>query len=99
MGWLLALVYNALGDVGVQLPERYHRAHVETLRRTYLNRSGRMYLTPAALIVYLDPFPGQQDLVSLLDDVNAQQCRLPWLDNRRLVLSLTPAAHAQRGGP
>jgi hypothetical protein len=99
IGWLLALVYNALADLGVQLPERYHRAHVETLRRTFLNRPGKMYLTPAALIVCLDPFRGQQDLIPLIDEANAEQCRIPWLENRRLILSLTPDTPAQPGGP
>jgi hypothetical protein len=97
IGWLLALVYNALGDLGVQLPDRYHRAHVETLRRTFLNRPGKMYLTGEALIVYLDPFREQEVLIPLIDEVNAEQCRIPWLENRRLVLSLTPGQ--QRGGP
>jgi len=32
---LLALVYIAVGYLGVRLADRYHRAHVETLRRTY----------------------------------------------------------------
>ena len=96
IGWLLALVYNAIGDLGVQLPDRYHRAHVDTLRRTFFNRPGQLYCTPEALIVTLDPFPEQEALAPLIDDVNAEQCRLPWLDNRRLVLSLSP----QRGrGP
>jgi hypothetical protein len=91
IGWLVALLYNAIGDLGVQLPERYHRAHVDTLRRTFFNRPGQLYCTPEALIVCLDPFPEQESLVPLLDDVNAEQCRLPWLDNRRLVLALSPS--------
>ena len=99
IGWLLALVYNALGDLGVQLPERYHGAQVETVRRTFLNRPGKLYVTPEALIVYLDPFREQQALLPLIDDLNAEQCRLPWLGNRRLVLSLTPGAPSQPGGP
>jgi hypothetical protein len=99
LGWLLALVYNAVGDLGVQLADRYHRAHVETLRRTFLNRPGKLYLTPAALIVYLDPFRGQEELVPVIDGVNAAQCRIPWLENRRLLISLTPGTQAQRGGP
>jgi len=99
IGWLLALVYNAVGDLGVQLADRYHRAHVATLRRTFLNRPGKLYLTPAALIVYLDPFRGQEELVPVIDDVNAEQCRIPWLANRRLIISLTPGPQAQRGGP
>jgi len=99
IGWLMALVYNAVGDLGVQLSERYHRAPVETLRRTFLNRPGKLYLTPAALIVYPGPFRGQEELVPLMDEVNAQHCRIPWLENRRLLLSLTPSSQAHQGGP
>jgi hypothetical protein len=99
IGWLLALLYNAIGDLGVQLPERYHRAHVDTLRRTFLNQPGQLYWTPTALIVYLDPFPEQQALQPLIDDLNTQQCRLPWLEDRRLVISLTPNLHGRGGGP
>jgi hypothetical protein len=99
IGWLVALVYNAIGDLGVQLADRYHRAHVETVRRTFLNRPGKVYLTPEALIVYLDPFKGDQELVPVIDELNRQQCLIPWLANRRLVLSLTPAPQPQRAGP
>ena len=72
IGWLLALVYNAVADLGARLADRYHRAHVDTLRRTFLNRPGQLYLTPAALIVYLDPFRGQEELVPIIEDVNAR---------------------------
>ena len=99
IGWLVALVYNAVGDPGVRLADRYHRAHVETLRRTFFNRPGKLYLTPEALIVYLDPFRGQQELVELIDDLNAEHCRIPWLENRRLLISLNPEPQSQRGGP
>lgn len=99
IGWLIALVYNAVGDLGVQLRERYHRAHVETLRRTFLNRPGKLYVTPEAVIVYLDPFKGQQELIPVIDEVNEEQCRVPWLENRRLVISLTPGSNPLQGGP
>jgi hypothetical protein len=100
IGWLLALVYNAVGDLAVRLPDRYHRAHVGTMRRTFFELPGQLYCTPEALIVYLDPFAGQQALIPEIDELNAQQCRLPWLENRRLVLSLTPDCHSQaRAGP
>jgi hypothetical protein len=99
IGWLLALVYNAIGELAMALPERYWRAHVGTLRRTFFNRPGRLYCTPEALIVYLDPFPEQQALVPVIDEVNRHQCRLPWLENRLLVLSLSPEAPARGGGP
>jgi hypothetical protein len=99
IGWLLALVYNAVGDLGVQWADRYPRAHVETRRRTFSQRPGKRYRTPEALIGYLDPFRGQEELVPGIDDVNAEPCRIPWLENRRLLLSLTPGPQAQRGGP
>jgi hypothetical protein len=98
-GWLLALLYNAVADLSSWLPGRFHGAHVGTLRRTFLERPGRLYCTPESLIVYLDPFRGQEALVPLIDFVNGQQCRIPWLENRRLVLSLTPPSTSRRGDP
>jgi hypothetical protein len=71
---------------------------VRTLRRTFFNRPGTLYTTPEALIVHLDPFGGQEALIPVIDDFNAQRHRLPWLENRRVVLSLTPHAR-QRSGP
>jgi len=50
------------------------------------------------LIVYLDPFTGQEALQPVIDALNNQQRRLPWLENRRLVLSLTPRG-LPRAGP
>ena len=91
IGWLAALVYNAVADLAGRLPERYHGAHVSTVRRTFLDRPGDIYLTPNALIVQLDPFAAQEDLTTLVDAVNERACRLPWLDDRRLVISLPPS--------
>ena len=96
MGWLMALVYNAVADLSDGRAVRYPGAHVETLCRTFFNRAGQWYGTPESLIVYLERFGGQEVLLPLIDQVNGQGCRLPWLGNRRLVVSLTPAA---RVGP
>jgi hypothetical protein len=49
------------------------------------------------LIVYLDPFANQEALLGQIERVNAAQCRLPWLDNRRLVISVTPRANTAWG--
>jgi hypothetical protein len=97
MGWLVALVYNAVADLAETLGEDHFGAHVRTLRRKFFNRPGTLYETPEALIVYLDPFAGQDELVPMIDDLNAGNHRLPWLDNRRLVLSLTPRGPARAG--
>ena len=69
---------------------------MSTLRRKFFNRPGRLYSTPEALIVYLDPFAEQDALLPQIDQVNAAHHRLPWLDNRLLVISLTPREHTGR---
>jgi hypothetical protein len=56
-----------------------------------------LYETSEALIVYLDPFAGQDELLPLIDQVNTGNHRLPWLDNRRLVMSLSPSAETRAG--
>ena len=90
LGWLVALVYNACADVAEGLAGEFAGSHVRTLRRRYFNRPGQLYGTPEALLVYLDPFDGQEALLPVLEEFNAAGHRLPWLDNRRVVLSLTP---------
>jgi hypothetical protein len=90
IGWLAAMVYNAVADLAVDLPQRYQGAHVSTLRRTFFNQPGNLYVTPEALIVHLDPFKGQDELIPLVDSINKQASRIPWLDDRRLVMSLSP---------
>jgi hypothetical protein len=97
LGWLVALVLNAIMDLADQLPTRFHQAHVRTIRRTFFNRPGDIYLTPDAVIVWLDEFGEQQALQPVLDRFNAAEHRVPWLDNRLLVLSLP--APAARAGP
>ncbi len=98
IGWLVALVYNAVANVGVALAGDYNGSHIRTLRRNFFNRPGTLYQTPQALIVHLDPFKGQEAMTPVIDEFNAYGHRLPWLDNRRVVLSLTPSA-SSRSGP
>jgi hypothetical protein len=97
LGWLVALVYNAAADFATALGPDHAGTQVATLRRHYFNRPGQLYETRDALIVYLDPFAGQEQLLPLIDAVNAGNHRLPWLDNRRLVLSLKPTGPARSG--
>jgi hypothetical protein len=97
IGWLVALVYNAVADLAAQLPRCYQGAHVETLRRTFFNRPGRLYCTSNSVIVLLDSFEEQEALIPLIDQVNAQQRTLPWLEGRRLVISLSPTTEPRAG--
>jgi hypothetical protein len=96
IGWLVALVFNAVANVAEELAGNFGDSHVRTIRRTFFNRPGILYQTPEALIVHLDSFDGQEALVPVIDDFNAHGYRLPWLDNRQVVVSLTPPDHRGR---
>jgi hypothetical protein len=95
IGWLVALVYNAVADLSQALAKDHAGDHVRTLRRKFFNRPGQLYETPEALIVYLDPFTGQEELIPVIDKLNKANHHLPWLDDRRLVMSLTPSGAAR----
>ena len=90
-------MYNAAADLAESLGPDHVGDHVRTLRRQYFNRPGQLYETPEALIVYLDPFKDQDELLPVIDRLNAGNHRLPWLDNRRLVMSLTPRGQTRDG--
>jgi hypothetical protein len=97
LGWLVALVYNAAADWAESLAGDFGGSHVRTLRRAFWNRPGTLYQTPEALIVQLDRFGGQEALEPAVDAFNAEGHRLPWLENRPVVVSLTPSARPRAG--
>jgi hypothetical protein len=91
IGWLVALVYNGVADFAERLVGNFQGSHVRTLRRLFFNRPGTLYETAEALIVHVDRFGGQEALLPLVDAFNAAGHRLPWLENRRVVISLAPS--------
>jgi hypothetical protein len=97
LGWLVALVYNAVADLAEALGEDFKGSHVRTVRRMFFSRPGTLYQTPQALIVSFDPFSGQEALIPLIDTFNAARHRLPWLNNLPVVLSLTPQTRPRAG--
>lgn len=97
IGWLIALVYNAVQDFAAVLPGDFAGSHLRTMRRMFFNRPGTLYQTPEALIVHLDPFGGQEALVPVVDTFNAARHRLPWFEDRQVLVSLTPPAQARAG--
>jgi hypothetical protein len=97
IGWLVALVYNAVADFATAVSGELTGTHVRTLRRMFFNRAGTLYETPEALIVHLDPFTGQEALVPVIDTFNKTGHRIPWLENRRVVVSLTPRERPRAG--
>jgi hypothetical protein len=97
IGWLVALVFNAVADFAQRLGGDWVGSHVRTLRRKFFNRPGELYVTPEALIVYLDPFAGQEAVLPEIDRFTASRHRLPWFEDRQVVISLTPQARPRAG--
>jgi hypothetical protein len=98
IGWLVGLLYNACGDFAAELGPAWEGSFIRTLRHTFFNRPGRLYYTPTSVIVYFDrEFNYQQDILPLIDRINAEQHRIPWLGDRLLVLSLSPDSNTRDG--
>lgn len=99
MSWLVALVYNASLNFADALSPNWQGAFIRTLRRTFFHQSGNLYITPTSVIVYFDQeLADQSAVVSMIDRINAEHHRIPWMNNRLLVLSIRPDS-APRAGP
>jgi hypothetical protein len=96
-GRLVALVYNAVANLAVELAGEWLDCHVRTIRRTFFDRPGTVCLTDEALLVSLDPFSGQEALAPVVDQFNDQRRHLPRLGNRLLVVRLTPPDRPPEG--
>jgi len=98
IGWLVALLYNACADFAAEMGPAWNNVFLRTLRRTFFNRPGKIYCTPTSVIVYFDRELGyQDDLLPVIDRINAEQHRIPWMDNRLLVLSVCPDGEPRAG--
>lgn len=98
VGWLAALVYNACADFGGNLGQRWQDVFIRTLRKEFFNQPGKLYCTPTALVVCFDcEYDQEHPLIRYIDQMNAQQHRIPWLDNRLLVFSARPPTKSREG--
>jgi hypothetical protein len=97
IGRLVASAYDAAADRASALAGDWAGSRVRALRRAFFNRPGVLYETPEALIVRMDPFRGREGLVPVIDKFNAAGHRLPWLENRQVVVSLTPRGQPRAG--
>jgi hypothetical protein len=96
--WLAALVYNACADLAAELGQAWEHVFIRTLRRYFFHRPGDIYLTPTSVIVQFErELSYQADLLPVIDRINAEQHRIPWMDNRLLVLSVCPDRHPRDG--
>jgi hypothetical protein len=86
--WTVALATHALADLANALPRTFHRAHPRTLRRWFLHTPATLFLGQGTLIVALRPRAMLETWHFLIDRINRSRFRIPWLDDRRLILSI-----------
>lgn len=86
--WTVALATHALADLSNMLPSTFRRAHPRTLRRWFLHTPAALFHGQGTLIVALQPRVMLQTWHVLIDRINRSRFHIPWLDNRRLVLSI-----------
>jgi hypothetical protein len=92
--WTKVLAANLIERLGARLGPPWRHAHPRTLRRTFLNRPGRLRETPESLLVELDWFPQQAALRPLVDALNAARIHLPGPGGRRRRLLIALAEEA-----
>ena len=86
--WIAALAANALDAFTRKLPASFLHAHPRTLRRWFFNVDADLFLGNDTLIVMLHPRRLQSLWLQLVQTANRHPVRIPWLENRRLILAL-----------
>ncbi len=86
--WLAALAANSLDVFTKSLPTRFLHAHPRSLRRWFFNVDADIFLGDDTLIVEIHPRRLRSLWLHLVQAANRRPVRIPWLDNRRLILAL-----------
>jgi hypothetical protein len=86
--WLRCLVFNLMSRFAQALGGEYTKMWAGTLLRKFIRRPASLYLVGKELHVIFDPFPGQDELRPLLDELNAKRTALPWLNNLVVQFSI-----------
>lgn len=86
--WIAALATNALDDLTQVLPKPFLHAHPRTLRRWLFNVKADIFLGNGTLLVTLKPKRLRALWLFLVRRANRHPVRIPWMDNRRLILSI-----------
>lgn len=79
--WLRSLVFNLMSRFAQAMGGEYTKMWAGTLLRKFIRRPATLYLVGEELHVVFDPFPGQDKLQPLLDQLNAKRTAIPWLNN------------------
>jgi transposase len=78
--WLRCLVFNLMTLFGQALGGDCTMMWAGTLLRKFIRRPATLYLVGKELHVVFDPFPDQEELRPLLEELNAKRVALPWLN-------------------
>ncbi len=84
MGWLKGLAFNMLQAFKANLGDPFDKMQAGSLMRHFLLRPGSLYATADELVAALDPFGSREVLTKYVQQLNANEHRIPWLGNRRL---------------
>jgi hypothetical protein len=86
--WLAALAAGALASLSRALPLGARERHPRTLRRWLLQVPADLFLGRNTLLVVLYPRHLRALWHQLVGNANRRPVRIPWMDNRTLILSL-----------
>jgi hypothetical protein len=85
---LRCLVFNLMTLFGQALGGECAKMWAGTLLRKFIRRPATLYLVGKELHVVFDPFPDQEELRPLLEELNARQVALPWLNGLVVQFSI-----------
>lgn len=89
--WLSGHATDVLDRLTARLPARFRHAHPRTLRRFLFAQPGELYLLgPDRLLVVLHATRLRPLWQALINKLNRDPVRIPWLQNRKLLLNLAP---------
>jgi hypothetical protein len=96
--WLAALAAQALATLSEHLPGASRARHPRTVRRWLLLVPAELYRGEGTLVVLLQPGRLCALWQRLVERANRHPVRIPWMDDRKLLLSLDPpplSTHAE----
>lgn len=89
--WLCGHATDVLDRLTASLPAHFRHAHPRTLRRFFFAQPGELYLLdPDRLLVVLHATRLRPLWQSLIARLNRDPVRIPWLQNRKLLMNLAP---------
>jgi hypothetical protein len=94
--WLAGLAAAALDRLSMTLPERARPRHPGTVRRWLLQVPADVFLGSTTLLVVLYPCQLRALWEQLVERANHHPVRIPWMNDRKLILSLDPPPPPKR---